>query len=485
MTDNRSRSESGMNRKRMIVLALGVMVAACGSEASDEGLVARVGDYTLSVDDAVNLLVDEERLAADVGVIESLAELWVDYTLLAEATARDSTYADLDLEPIVLQQVRQVMVFQLRDSVIQVDTFVTDDELQALYEAESPELALRARHIMLQLPIGAAEAQRDSVSARLEAVRLRISAGESFEDLARQVSQDPGTASNGGDLGFFGRGDMVAPFEEAVLALQPGEVSQVVETPMGLHIIRLDERRIRGFAEAAPVFRRQVQARMVQEAESVFVAALYDRAQPQTVEGAADIVREMASNPATELSGRAGRRALVSWEGAGVTVGDVRTVLQLESPALRAQLSTGTDEAIGDFLQSLARRDLLIRAAAAEGLRPPGDSIAVLVDDARTQLRGAARMLGLLNLDQAPGEDLEIAVARAVQGALMGNLTGATQVVPLGLVGFQLREGRSSAVLSEGVGQVIVEIAQIRAARSLSPVEQTLGGAAVADSTGR
>jgi parvulin-like peptidyl-prolyl isomerase len=468
-----------------MVLALGVMAAACGSDEGDESLVARVGEYTLSVDDAVDLLVDEERLAADVGVVESLAELWVDYTLLAEATARDSTYVELDLEPIVLQQIQQVMVFQLRDSVIQVDTFVTDEELQALYEAESPELALRARHIMLQLPLGASDAQRDSVSTRLEAVRARISAGESFESLARQFSQDPGTAANGGDLGFFGRGDMVAPFEAAVLALQPGEVSEVVQTPMGLHLIRLDERRIRGFAEAAPAFRRQVQGRMVQEAESVFVAALYDRAQPEIVEGAADIVREMASNPSTELSGRAGRRALVSWEGAAVTVGDVRTVLQLESPALRTQLTTGTDEAIDDFLQSLSRRDLLVRAAESEGLRPPRDSIDVLLDDARTQLRGAARMLGLLDLDRAPGEDLEIAVARAVQEALRGNLTGATQVVPLGLVGFQLREGRAIEVRSEGVGQVIVDIAQIRAARSLSPVEETLGGSVTPDSTGR
>jgi hypothetical protein len=58
-------------------------------------------------------------------------------------------------------------------------------------------------------------------------------------------------------------------------------------------------------------------------------------------------------------------------------------------------------------------------------------------------------------------------------------------VVPLGLVGFQLREGRAIEVRSEGVGQVIVDIAQIRAARSLSPVEETLGGSVTPDSTGR
>ena len=470
---------------RPYILGLSLLIVACGAEQGDEGLVARVGPYRLTVDDAVELLADEERLAADAGVVESLAELWIDYTLLAEAAAKDSTFPGLDLEPIVMQQLRQVMVFQLRDSVIQVDTFVTDDELRARYEAEAPELAMRARHIMFQMPLDASQVQRDSVRARLQRLRERIVGGESFEALARQFSQDPGTAANGGDLGMFGRGDMVAPFEQAALALQPGQVSEVVETPMGLHLIRLDERRVRGFDEAAPNFRRQVQNRMVQQAESLFVAALYETVDPQVAEGAIAVTREIAENPATSLSGRAGRRPLVEWTGGSVTVGDLRTILQLDSPQLRARLVDGSDEVIDAFLMSLARRELLIREAEAAGLRPARDSVDVLVNDARTQLRNAARALGLLRLDRAPGEDLEIAVARAVEEALAGNLSGATQVVPLGMVGFQLREGRSSRVFEAGIGQVILQVAQIRAARALSPTEQSIGSNAQPDSAAR
>ena len=86
---------------------------------------------------------------------------------------------------------------------------------------------------------------------------------------------------------------------------------------------------------------------------------------------------------------------------------------------------------------------------------------------------------------QAPGEALEIAVARAVENALVDNLSGATQIVPLGLVGFQLREGTSSGVFDEGVGQVVLDVAQIRAARQLSPVEETLTTPTTADTIGR
>jgi parvulin-like peptidyl-prolyl isomerase len=256
--------KSSKSLRAIAAVGAAAAVAACASEASDEGVVARVGPYRLMVDQAVELLVDQENLAAEARVVESLAELWIDYTLLAEAVYRDSLFSDLDLEPLVMQQVAQAMVFQLRDSVIQVDTFITEDELRVRYEAEAPAVEVRARHIMLQPPLQASQAQQDSVREVLAGLRERILGGESFEALAGQFSQDPGSARNGGDLGYFGRGDMVAPFEEAALALQPGEVSDVVTTPMGFHLIRLDERRVRGFEDVAAQYRLQVQARMVQ-----------------------------------------------------------------------------------------------------------------------------------------------------------------------------------------------------------------------------
>jgi len=450
------------------------LAAACAPEVSDEGVVARVDGYTLTVDEAVDLLVDEERLAAESGVVESLAELWIDYTLLAEAAAEDTTFSDIDVEPLVTRQIQQVMVFQLRDSVIQVDTFVTDDELRVMYEEEEPEVELRASHIMLQLPVGADQAARDSVRAELEDIRQEILDGADFATLARQHSQDPGTAPTGGDLGYFGRGDMVAPFEEAAMALEPGEVSEVVQTPMGLHLIRLDDRRVQGFEDISAQYRRQVQARMVQEAESVFVSGLVGEVDPQVTQGSMEIVRELASNPGSRLTGRAARRPVVEWDRGEITVGDFQELLQLENAMLRNQIEQGSDEVVEDFLLSLARRQVLIREAESAGLRPARDSIDVLIDDARAQLRGAARTLGLLDLDRAPGEELEAAVQRAVQEALAGNLSGATRVVPLGLVSFQLREGRSTAVLGEGVGQVMVDVAQIRATRDLSPTEQSV-----------
>lgn len=87
------------------------------------------------------------------------------------------------------------------------------------------------------------ESERDRVRAELAALRERVLKGEKFSMLATLYSQDPGSAKQGGELGFFSRGEMVGEFEAAAFALKPGEVSPIVETKFGFHIIQLIERR--------------------------------------------------------------------------------------------------------------------------------------------------------------------------------------------------------------------------------------------------
>jgi len=87
------------------------------------------------------------------------------------------------------------------------------------------------------------EEERDRVRTELSELRERILKGERFGMLAKLYSQDPGSAAKGGELGFFGRGKMVSEFEAAAFALKPGEVSPIVETQFGFHILQLIERR--------------------------------------------------------------------------------------------------------------------------------------------------------------------------------------------------------------------------------------------------
>lgn len=98
----------------------------------------------------------------------------------------------------------------------------------------------RARHILLVVDADAGDEQIKAVSDKAAGLLARLRADPSqFETLAKSESQDPGSARNGGDLGFFARGAMVAPFEDAVFSLQPDQISEVVRSDFGFHIIQL------------------------------------------------------------------------------------------------------------------------------------------------------------------------------------------------------------------------------------------------------
>jgi peptidyl-prolyl cis-trans isomerase D len=114
------------------------------------------------------------------------------------------------------------------------------DELRSRYDV--PE-QVRARHILIQVARDADEAEIEARRAAAQDALDQLAAGADFAELARDLSDDAGTQESGGDLGFFGRGQMVPAFEEAAFALQPGQTSELVRTDFGFHVIRLEERR--------------------------------------------------------------------------------------------------------------------------------------------------------------------------------------------------------------------------------------------------
>jgi peptidyl-prolyl cis-trans isomerase C len=101
---------------------------------------------------------------------------------------------------------------------------------------------VRASHILIQVPQGADAAAKQQAKAKADALLTDLKAGKDFASAAKENSQDPGSAPNGGDLGFFEQGQMVPQFEQAAFALKPGQMSDVVETQFGYHIIKVAEK---------------------------------------------------------------------------------------------------------------------------------------------------------------------------------------------------------------------------------------------------
>ena len=185
-------------------------------------------------------------------------------TALMDSAIKSKSVASRTLA--LLTQQREVS-----ESVVSPDQFTSQvklapDAVEAYYKAnprefETPE-QIRVEYVVLnqemvgaQQPVSTEEAKkyydendaprfqaREAARKKAEAILAQLRASpEKFAELAKSASQDPGSAERGGDLGFFRRGSMVKPFEDAVFKLKPNELSGLVETEFGFHIIRLDE----------------------------------------------------------------------------------------------------------------------------------------------------------------------------------------------------------------------------------------------------
>ena len=146
---------------------------------------------------------------------------------------------------------RKIKYAMLDTGKIQAGVQVTRDDLQAYYnqhrdQYRTPEQA-KVSHILIKTPLagpdgkvddkGVAEAQR-----RAEDLLKQLKAGAKFEDLAKKYSEDPGSAKEGGSLGWIGKGRTVPEFEKAAFSLPKGQISELVKSSYGFHIIRVDDR---------------------------------------------------------------------------------------------------------------------------------------------------------------------------------------------------------------------------------------------------
>lgn len=127
---------------------------------------------------------------------------------------------------------------------LQSQVVVDDAEIKKYYDEHQPEFGTQeqrqAAHILILVAAQAPEADKQAAKAKAEQILQRVNKSPAkFAELAKQHSQDPGSAANGGDLGLFGRGMMVKPFEDAVFQLKPGEISGLVQSEFGFHIIKL------------------------------------------------------------------------------------------------------------------------------------------------------------------------------------------------------------------------------------------------------
>jgi peptidyl-prolyl cis-trans isomerase C len=243
--------------------------AATAGGYSLNSALAEVDGVTLTLGELIAIrreLPDQYQSLPDEVLFNGIVDQLIDQMLLAEAGRK----AGLDKRPAVamnlLNQQRAIMA----DSYLrrEVAARATPDAVEALYDERyvnaPPQEEVHAGHILVEDQGKAAE------------LKALLDGGADFAALAAEHGTD-GTAKRGGDLGWFVRADMVPEFADAAYAMEPGTISDPVQTPFGWHIIKLDERRDRP-APALNEVRDQLLGEVIQQAQLAIVEELRSKA---------------------------------------------------------------------------------------------------------------------------------------------------------------------------------------------------------------
>lgn len=291
---------------------------------------------------------------------------------------------------------------------------VDEQAIQALYDEQASNYVTpeerHARHILVRLLPDADEEATSTAHEKATSIVSRLNAGEDFAALATELSDDPGSAANGGDLGFFGRGLMTPEFEKAVFELEPGGLSKPVKSPFGFHVIELIEIRPEVATPLAEVRDELVRQLLSSERSDLF----YEKSetlsnlafeQPDTLQGAADELElEIRDTGWVNLN-----------DGTGIAEHDnVREALfsedVLDNGNNSAAIEIGDDHVV--VLRVLERQ-----AAARQPLDAVVEQIRQLITDEKSRVlakeKGSELLAGLQNGDAtldavAEAESLEV-----------------------------------------------------------------------------
>ncbi len=346
----------------LAVGAIAVALAACDSfkEAmtAHVDVVARAGSQELSVTRLGELLGNasvplQAQNAKDIA--RAVTNLWVDYQLLGQAAAKGDSLADpKKIDDALWLQVANLRAQKWHDQLMKSRRPAATANDEARYNEGT---MLAARHILFTAPSqGMTPAARDSVRKIAEKVRSQATAAN-FAALAQQYSQDPGSKPRGGALGIFPRGAMVPEFDKAVAALKPGEISPLVETQFGYHIIYRQP-----YAEVKDEFAGAANQGEQQRADSIWLDELEKNGNIVIKPNAAKEIRAAAA----DLDAHRTSSTVVASSRAGdLTV--ARLVKWIESYPARAnvsqQLASAPDSVMPVFLKNILQKELVMRQA--------------------------------------------------------------------------------------------------------------------------
>jgi hypothetical protein len=286
--------------------------------------------------------------------LSRLAGIWVNYTLFANTLASGKP---LDDSALVLEAmwplVSQAKWDHFREKLAVGRTTMTPVQVDSAYDAGQ----IRAfQHILLQVTANASPDVVAGIKSRLQGILVQIQAshGANFAALARKYSED-GTKNSGGYLGVWPRGHFVQPFDYPAWQLAPGEMTGVIQSPYGFHIIRRPP-----LAEIRDSFALGVEGGLEETFDSTYIARVRQMRHLAVVGGAPAAARG-ALQDAEAAAGNTTK--LVRYDGGAFRVRDLVRWLQALDPQMASSIPGATDQQLTRVLETLTTRDILLQQA--------------------------------------------------------------------------------------------------------------------------
>ncbi len=458
-----------MTRIRLLSASLLAVVGLSACEGLKEAMtahvdtVARAGSQELTVTRLAELLGSTDvPLRADA--VRTVAQLWVNYQLLAHAGATgDSLRADANADDGMWSAIAQLKSRKFF-AVVSKDWAVSDTS--RFEQAYNDGAVLGAAHILLsKQPQGLDPKANDSIRAEAEklATSLRSASMAEFARVAAARTQDPGSKDKGGSYGVFPRGQMVPEFDQGILSVPPGGVTGVVESQFGYHIIRRHT-----YAEIKDQFPQAYMQVAGAAAESTYFAGLESAQNVQVKSSAPKLVKAIAEDVdayrddntviATARNGNLTAARMAKWMAAFPA-----------QTRMRAQVVQAPDSAIPMFVRNIMRNELLLRAADSAGVTLDTAE----VNEVRTVFRNAVlEVMSQLGLapqqladsaaDAGARERLAAARVEEYMTAMVRNERQYVEVPEQ--IALVLRGKFESRVVPAGIDRVLAEATKLRAA---------------------
>jgi hypothetical protein len=357
-----------MRRNVIIGAVLAIGLVGCGSFrdlfSAHANVAAEAGGQELPAERLAQIMVGggkSVRMTRETA--DFIANAWVDYTLLGQAVAQGKLPHDsASIAEAVWPELSELKGTHWHDSLMARRTSVSDAAVDSLYSKTDIRLL---QHILFGVRPNTEAAQRAATRKKAEGTLAELRKGANFSGLAAQLSEDPGSKADSGYLPPGPKGRFVPAFDSAGWTLQPGQVSGLVETAFGYHILKRPD-----LADARPRMRRYLVASAGVRLDSMYMDSLAQSKKLEVVKDAPASIRAALESPD---DARRSNKTLVRFNGGSLTVKDLMRWISALPPQYTSQLRQADDSMLSRFARLVSQNVLLLRQADSAGVTPTAE----------------------------------------------------------------------------------------------------------------